>query len=665
MALETIQTPTVDTIENDYSRKTGSFLGSIKAGFKSGLNENVVFSLLPSIAEGQEMANNPFDQVDPDTYKPGHPFYIEDLPIDQGVSYKHLYEMSQARMEAAKYAAEWEQGGLLDKGAFIASTFGAALLDPVTYIPVPFLKGVTSFTKQALSVGAFNSALELPLYPIVKESWKQRGLGEYEYEDLVNQMGLAFVVGGGLTTVMRGGGYQLAKLRAARLNKLSPLSRYIETTKEQYPDYDYDNATRDLISNDVLTRDQLDFDSIRKHTFTQDSVEDFWVDTAGRRKFIKAESTERDVKITSQDDGSKIISGPTDSILKVLSTIVEKTDETNGKVIYDIRPNDTSAVRLNKDGIAAWIQTNIPAAQQKLDARTNADKPWYDLSKYINKKRQFRADLDALDNTLYDRNNTFEIVPDPELGIDIERNIGKFYKISKVPFDPAKKSEATVLAEKRARLKNWETRLEEAKAKNLQQFTFENKTYNINDKIPELPVRDFPYRELVTDLKTKMEIIDDAIYLDRVRRNVIDPENNERPKPPPMYDPEDPGFNPDKQRIQQMVIEDNKANVVLNQRQDLATSDQLLNSGDARLKWQETSKDAVETLGLEYIDSIGFKISNGVLVDDGVPTRPLSDADAAIRAHYLDEATEYKKSVEIAKGRKDTGKCLTRTNSNI
>ena len=661
MALETVRPAEVQTPQNEPRTPVGTF-ESLKAGIGSGWEYNTVFSLIPDAIQGQEMANNPFDQVDPDLYHEGHPFYIDDLPHDQGVSYKHLYEMFTSRQEAAKYSQIFQDGGLIDKGAFVVGALGTAVLDPITYIPVPFLKGVTTFGKQALAIGAFNAALEVPLYPLINEAYKQRGMGKYEYDELVAQMGLAFVAGGGLTTLMRGGGYGLSKIRAARLKALDPLEREVQNQKVQHPNYDYDNTVRDMISKEVLHRNQLDFDSIRKHTFMSNSVEDFWVDTAGRRKFIVDDVTDNDVKITSQADQTKLVEGKRDSILKIAKSLIDRSDESKGALRYILKTiEDGKLYDVDLANLKKWIDSNIPGAQERLTAKINASKPFYDLSKYINKSLKFRADLDSWDNVLYDRGKTFEIVPDPERGIDIENNIGKFYKLNRVEFDPAVETAKNFRDRQEVRKKQWANEKINAKGQNKEKFMFEGKEYNIRAKFPTESKTGFPERVLVTDIQEKKSILLKAKAKEAIRREAL-ANDKTTSKDTPLYDPEHPDHDPGRfERRQALETEESiglDRHEAHNIRQDLKAE-----YGDTITGYQAASREMINVYGEPVLTEIGFRNVNGMLIDDGLPARPLTAGETAIRNDILEK---YKAiETDVVRYEKETALCLRTNNTNF
>lgn len=665
MALETVRPAPVEISSNEPKTPVG-FGESLVAGFKSGLNENIVFSILPDAVQGQDAANNPYDQINIDLYNPGHPFYIEDLPHDQGISYKHLKEMFDSRAEAAKYAQIFQDGGLLDNAGYIAGTFGAALFDPITYVPVPFLKGVTSFTKQALAVGTFNAALEVPLYPLLNEAYQQRGLGPYEYEQVVNNMGLAFVAGGGLTTLMRGGGFAYSKLKAARLRRLDPIEREVQTQRQQNPGYDYDSLTRDLIGQDVLQRNQLDFDSVRKHKFTVNSVEDFWVDTAGRRKFSTNDVSDGDVKITSQADKTKLVEGSTDNILKIISTLADRADD---GVRFIVRTTDDGKViTLDKTNIRKWIDQNLPDAEARLNAKLNANRNWFDLSRFINPKVKFRATLDSWDQVLFDRSHTFEIVPDSQKGIDIEKGIGKFYALRNVEYDPAKETLSQFKQRQQARKDAFAAAKDEAKSQNKQKFMFENKEYNINDtfKAGESQSK-FPERQLITDPAEKKRIIARALELEEIRRKNMANDINKTKQP--LYDPEDPfshqsDIEERNWEIQQQKLQDEKVGIDRHTGHAIRRDLEVL-YGDPVFGYEAKTKDLLEIYTIDDMRELGFELKNGALVDTGQPLRRLEGEEAELRALLLEQYRAVESRLEIKRGQEATALCLRNTNSNF
>ena len=418
--------------------KQYSFSEIYGEGLKSGLEENII-SYIASV--GTELNTRMVDQQEisqEDFLK--HPSYRPGMQYVPGMNYDLMNQYSE------HYAIQEKRKLMQDNSSsyyapMILGALSTGVLDPVNWIPFgAYVKG-GSLLSNAVRMGGANAAIEIMETPLIAEAYESRGTTLTPKEVGIN-IAMAATLGGvfaggihtarGLTDYIRGFGYS-TELPASTLSRKAG------------EDFVIDATTTNLINRGTIFRFVDGAGTHVDNTNPFAGNKQLIIDTTGQiHEKIEDARTPTHATV-GFSGGTPYIRGDLQSILQILPSIKKYLPEpTTEKKPSSVFPNLSVATktfvenlpsieiqtkinadvtrfnvtRLTKDQIDSWVTENSSQFKSILPGK-NEFEPKLNQWSVLGTK----TPVDGINYQL-----EFEL-KDKVKGFDIEKNIGKIYKI--------------------------------------------------------------------------------------------------------------------------------------------------------------------------------------------------------------------------------------------
>lgn len=410
-------------------------------GISSGFNEHT-FSYLSDIYTKYSTSIDTQEISEEEFYK--HPSYRPGMKWSAGMNYDLLNQYSESY-------ADQQRAALVQDNTdnfyipYFAGGFLAGATDPINYLPIGLYKKGAGMLVNAIRAGTANAAIETLLYPVVSEAYEARGQ-EYTADQFQTNLMFAFGAGSAISTVMQGSGKLLNMVPAVRAmghpddTGWTNIAAYIGKNPKEFA---IDNTTKEMVARQLLQVNEAPGTNVRNtnpfvpnYTRTVDSTGEIHTDAANAR-------TNTYVTTLIDVDNVPAVRGSTPALLKIMNELSPYLSDT--QVLKVIRSDQPGApLLLNKQQIKNFVDAESVKYGQTVKGEARQRAKVFSIADIG--LTNFTAGLDTV-TALRTRDGKFNVdyeieydLKNPTTRFDLDRGIGKMYRIETGPLLKGKRT---------------------------------------------------------------------------------------------------------------------------------------------------------------------------------------------------------------------------------